>query len=283
MTLIPRLVGRGLNTASRFSPRLAGAVAFALMAYPGRRAPVRNTERAVHEQARRETVPVAGRRVAVYRWGEGARPVLLLHGWGLRASRFASLVPALTAAGFSPVAFDAPGHGRSPGRSTHVPEYVGLAGELAQRYGPVEAVVGHSLGGLAALLAAQGPVAAKRLVTIGSPAGFGHFPGAFAGYLGVGAEVRRQLRERLDSFLAAQPPAPSYADPLSVDWQPSPLPLPMLLVHDADDPVVAVEHAHRLARLLGGDARLLLTERLGHHRVLADPQVVSEVVEFLRR
>ncbi|MGW7291806.1 alpha/beta fold hydrolase [Streptomyces xiamenensis] len=70
--------------------------------------------------ARRETVTVAGRDVVVFRSGNGERPVLLLHGWMFRTSRFAPLIRALTERGYSPVAFDAPGHGESSAGETSI-------------------------------------------------------------------------------------------------------------------------------------------------------------------
>src|SRR3569833_3588632 len=89
--------------------------AYDLFTHPLRRAPVRPEEQEVHDRAVRSTLPVDGKRVAVYTWGDGSRPVLLLHGYEGRSSNFARLVPALLAQGYSPVANDTFGHGASEG------------------------------------------------------------------------------------------------------------------------------------------------------------------------
>lgn len=52
-------------------------------------------------------------------WGEpGARPVLLVHGFGASQAMWNSQIPGLTDAGLRCVTFDRRGHGRSdvPGR-----------------------------------------------------------------------------------------------------------------------------------------------------------------------
>ena len=54
--------------------------------------------------------------LALYRWGEGPK-VLLLHGWGGQASQLGAFAEPLVGTGFGVVAIDAPAHGRSPGRA----------------------------------------------------------------------------------------------------------------------------------------------------------------------
>ncbi|WP_238162986.1 alpha/beta hydrolase [Kribbella capetownensis] len=73
---------------------------------------MRESERAIHEAARVEVVDG----VVTYAWGDGRRPVLLVHGWRSRASRYAGFVARLLELGYSPVSFDAPGHGDTPCR-----------------------------------------------------------------------------------------------------------------------------------------------------------------------
>lgn len=93
-------------------PTIAGRVAFELWRRPFKRGQVRESEREVHEAATVEVVDG----VVTYAWGDGARPVLLVHGWRSRASRFHKFVTRLVELGYSPVSYDAPGHGDSPAR-----------------------------------------------------------------------------------------------------------------------------------------------------------------------
>src|SRR6185369_10241160 len=102
-----------------------------------------------HRRTRREhrtlsqgtfrTVDSGGCRLATWRWGEGP-PVLLVHGWGGHAGRLSRFVSPLVEAGFSAVAFDAPGHGASPARLCSLQDFIraGAAVLLAPPANPEE-------------------------------------------------------------------------------------------------------------------------------------------------
>jgi pimeloyl-ACP methyl ester carboxylesterase len=275
-----RLTGYALMVASLASPRLAGRLAFGLFAYPGPRARVRGSEQSVHDRAEVEPLPVAGERVVSYRWGDGSRPVLLVHGWGGRGSRFAALVPALQANGFSAITFDAPGHGESSGRSTHILGLEAIIHRLSERYGRFEAVIGHSFGVLPVFKALRSGVAAGRVVAISGPSDLGYLPEKFAEQLGLGRRVRADLRRRMERFFASEP---NIWETFSAPYQSSALQLPILIVHDQDDPVVDPDQAHRLAEAYAPWARLVTTRGVGHHRILATPEVIDQIVDLLNR
>src|SRR5690349_20674743 len=130
--------GRGLNLLARVSPRLAGRVAVELWRRPGRVATVHPDEQRVLDEARVATVGGEGRRVVTYAWGDGERPVLLVHGWAARSSRFADLVDLLLAEGWSPVAYDAWGHGGSRGPVRTILDHERVIAELGERHGPFQ-------------------------------------------------------------------------------------------------------------------------------------------------
>ena len=56
--------------------------------------------------------------------------------------------------------------------------------------------------------------------------------------------------------------------------------LPILLIHDQNDRQVPVAEAARAAHMLPG-AELMVTRGLGHNRLLADPAVVTAIVDFV--
>jgi len=83
---------------------------------------------------------------------------------------------ALTDAGFGVLRFDFTGLGRSEGDfaettfSTNVADLVAAAEWMAAEHGPVELLVGHSLGGAAVLAAAPRIESVRAVATIGAPA-----------------------------------------------------------------------------------------------------------------
>jgi pimeloyl-ACP methyl ester carboxylesterase len=278
MSVLPALVSGSLVGLARVSPRLAGWLAFGLFRYPGPRAQVRPVDREIHHQAQVTELRDAGRTVAVYQWGDGSRPVLMLHGWGGRGSRFAALVPALRGYGFSPVTLDAPGHGASTGRSTHILDYAAIAHRLQERHGPFEAVVGHSFGALTAFHAVRTGLRTRRLVSIASPCEFGYLPRAFAAGLGLSDGIEADLRRRTERLFA---PQVDIWQRLSASHQPSGVDMPLLVVHDTDDRVVLPAQARLLAGTFIPPARMVLTSGFGHHRILSAPAVVRDVSRFI--
>ncbi|MFJ9775602.1 alpha/beta hydrolase [Kitasatospora sp. NPDC101157] len=273
------LIRTTLNSTARIAPGLAGRAAFELFRRPLRRSRVRPAEREVHRQAAREPLTVRGRSVVGYRWGSGERPVLLLHGWRSRASRFAPFVPRLRALGLSVVAFDAPGHGDSGGRSTSVLEYRELALRLQDRYGPFEAVIAHSLGVCAAFGALGDGLRAGRLAAVSGVSEVGFFPAAFCAGLGLDATVERALRERIEQGLFAGD-AGAW-DRYDAAGRAGEIGLPILVLHDEGDGVVPLGQAHRLERAYGDQLDLVVTRGLGHRRIIGEPAVVDQVIGFI--
>jgi alpha-beta hydrolase superfamily lysophospholipase len=85
----------------------------------------------------------------------------IVHGLGEHCGRYAHLAEVLTRAGYAVLAFDLPGHGRSPGRRGHadyeilLDDVERLAGEVRARAADGPAVLyGHSLGGAIVLACA---------------------------------------------------------------------------------------------------------------------------------
>ncbi|MFF9065792.1 alpha/beta hydrolase [Streptomyces sp. NPDC014891] len=273
------LIRTALNAAARVAPGAAGRQAFRLFVRPLGRARLKPGERALFDAARTGHVRVGGEEVVTYAWGDGRRPVLIVHGWSSRASRLGAFVDALLARGFSPVAFDAPGHGASPGRASNILEYRRIIRELHARHGDFDAIVAHSFGVIASLFALRGGVRTTRLVGIGGVSSFDLLVQGFQTGLGVDDRVVRRMREHVERRLA--PTEPGIWDRFDADRDTGRPDLDLLLFHDEDDDMVPVVHARRLARVHGDRARLVVTRGLGHRRILRDPEVVREAVEFL--
>ncbi|MFE7584413.1 alpha/beta fold hydrolase [Streptomyces gardneri] len=277
------LVRTVLNTTARLAPGPAGRMAFHLFVRPLGRARPRPEEQALFAAARTGHLRVRGKDVVTYAWGDGRRPVLLVHGWSSRASRLTAFAEALLARGYSPVAFDAPGHGESPGRASNIIEYRDIIRELHARHGDFDAVVAHSFGVLATHLAlrdGQGEgVRAARLVGLGGVGSFAMLLAGFRAGFGVSDLVVRRMRAYVERRIA--PGEPGIWDRFDADGAAAELALPVLLFHDEDDDMVPVVQARRLARAHGDRARLVVTRGLGHRRILTDPGVVAEAVEFV--
>ncbi|WP_187285182.1 alpha/beta hydrolase [Streptomyces sp. OR43] len=273
------MVSAALNATSRLSGGLAGAGTYTLFHMPLARSSMRDSERELFGDAHIQRQRVNGKLAATYRWGNGARPVLLVHGWQSRASRLADFVPGLLDRGYSVIAFDAPGHGDATGRSTTILEYRDIIAGLQDEYGEFEAVIAHSLGALGAFFALQGGVKAKRVATISGVCDYDYLIEEFCSTL----RLRHPLKARLHQHVAKNlfPGLPADRTPFSAVNTVADLEPPLLIIHDEDDTRISVRQGRRLAAAFGGQARLLITTGLGHRRILGDANVVRSVLDFV--
>jgi pimeloyl-ACP methyl ester carboxylesterase len=255
------------------SPALASRLAERLFFTPLRHRPP-SREGDILRTAQREWLEFRGKRVAAWRWGSGPT-VLLAHGWSGRGGQLAAFVEPLVATGFSVLTWDAPGHGQSDGERTNLLELVALIDLFARREGRVHAVVGHSLGGDAAVLARALGTPVERVVLIGAAADPSDFFRRFLGLLGFDVSGRADAMSRLETkfdFRWSEANVSKAARALGA--------VPSLILHDREDAEVPFQDAEAIAGAWPG-ARLHETHGLGHRRILRDPGVVASVARFL--
>ena len=184
------------------SPRLAARVALRLFLTPVRRK-LNPADEAGMYAARQHFLRCAnGDRIRVYEWGEGARTVLVLHGWGSHAARFTTMVSALTARGWRVLAPDAPGHGESHGSTSSLPQFIQALDAAVEQLGPVHACIGHSMGSLALSMritdATRPPIPTlAQAVLISTPSGIPFLLESFEQLFGIDAATRIQCLELL--------------------------------------------------------------------------------------
>lgn len=111
-------------------------------------------------------VRVGDTTLAYLEWGDGARPLLLLHGITSSARGWWRVAPALAARGYHVYALDMPGHGASDETDDHRLDAIAeLAAGALRSLTPERAMlIGHSWGGATALALASGP-AGRDLLT----------------------------------------------------------------------------------------------------------------------
>ncbi|MFI5765434.1 alpha/beta fold hydrolase [Streptomyces sp. NPDC051563] len=268
-----------LNITARVAPGPVGRVAFALFVRPLGRPTVKPGEAGVMARAVTGRLVVDGIPVTTYRWGDGGRPVLIVHGWTSRASRFAGFIEALLAEGLTVVSFDAPGHGASGGRATTIRRQREIIRRLRSQYGEFSAVLAHSFGVVSTFFALRDGIRADRIVGIGAIADFDFLAARFRTMLGLNQAVEDALRRHVQRRLF--PGEPDVWPRFDACSRPEEVPSEILLVHDADDDTAAPAQSRAIAAAYGERARLVETTGLGHRRILLDPEVIATAVEFL--
>ncbi len=205
-------------------------------------------------------------------WGQGPL-VILCHGWCGGAAQVVPMGRRLVAEGFSVAAFDAPAHGGSQGRSTNVGEFTRCIEELAHRLGPVHAIVGHSLGALAAALANQRSVRAQGVALLAPMPSFEFALDQFQLIAGFDDVVREKLATNVERIARVRRQDADLHTLLADST-------PALLVHDTDDRSVPVSHARELAANLE-QVEYIETRGLGHKRLLNNDAIINRLIAFV--
>lgn len=212
-------------------------------------------------------------RIAVYSHGFGPT-VLLVHGWSGTAHDMQAIADELRGRGFRVVTFDMPAHGRSSGRRTTLPAMAQATRDVARAVGPLHAVIGHSLGATAALLAMRDGLDARCAVAIAPPREAPHFLAQLVHALGLPTE-------RLEGAVRVVERQVGPLSNFDADRAARSLRMPGLVLHDVGDRHVPFAHGVAIADAWRG-SQLVALEGLGHRRMLEDESVVERIATFVR-
>lgn len=265
-------------TVGRLFPAAAGRLAYRFFTQPRVRAVHRSSDE-VLESARLFEILYGKKILKAYEWGSGERTVMLVHSWESRGTALRSFVPGLVASGYRVVAFDGPAHGNSDGRSTNLPDFAGAVRAVINHLGRVHGIITHSFGGATTvftLTQLQPSTEVEKLVLIGVPSNTEAVFKDALELMNVPPNARRHFKKiiaekfgHLPFHLADVEHTLGQAKVQDV-----------LLVHDKFDEAVAFESAERVHERFE-HVNLLVTQGLGHYKLMKHPAVVQRVVDFV--
>ena len=211
------------------------------------------------------------------RWDGGAKAVLLIHGWEGHYTQFETLITCLLNAGYTVISVDPPAHGDAPGSRSHPGHFAQALQDAVKAEGTPFAVVGHSMGAGAALLASRSGLSPSKLVLISSPASFRHVVDGFLDLVGSQGRSRQRFYSLVEGEVGYSLNAidAEYLAPALDD-------VSVLIVHDRRDRWVPFDNALRLRAALR-HAELHETSGAGHSRILADGEAVAKILDFLHK
>jgi pimeloyl-ACP methyl ester carboxylesterase len=270
LSFAQRLLRFGIGLASVIAPKRIAEWAGAKFTTP-QRIPRPESESDFLQTGSRLAL---GKGLAAWSWGSGPK-VLLVHGWDGRGSQFAAFIQALVDAGFEAIALDGPAHGDSPGTRTDLFEFYNAILDSQRQLGPLHAVIAHSFGAVSSAVALARGMETKSIVLIAAPCAPQDMFDSFTTAVGLAKKSRLWFQHSVETRAGI-----TTAEG-RVDRVPAARQVPALLVHDANDKEIPFADVHAIAAAWPR-AQLLLTEGLGHRRILKSDLVVTRVVEFLR-
>jgi pimeloyl-ACP methyl ester carboxylesterase len=279
------LMRAAVGTASLVAPRMVLRRASRLFITPPRFAHSAPEQRLL-DSGDTMSIASASGMIAAWRFGDITHPAIIMsHGWGGRGAQFRSFVPRLIEAGYQVILFDHIGHGKSEHREAALVDFwkgiEAVWDHIATQEIVVKALIGHSLGAAAIASALRRPLARKHLnvptpraVLIAPPSSLIGYSRLFVRYLGVPERIRCAMQFRLEQTTGVK--WNEFELPASVES----IDAPALFIHDEDDRETRLAGSTALARTWP-NARLHVTQGLGHRRILRDRHVIQCAIDFI--
>ncbi len=233
-------------------------------------------EKVMLESAQKKTIniPSISKEIEVLSYGYSKKKVLLVHGWAGRSTQLYMIADKLLERGYMVISFDGPAHGKSTGKTTAMPEFLDAINEIDKQYGPFEAAVGHSFGGMCLYNSVSNDFNIKKLVTVGSADKISDIILNFTNNLKVKSIVAEKIKNSFDKKWTQD------IDSHSPSLVAKKITIPTLIVHDSNDGDVPVSCAINIRQNLQ-KGTLLITEGLGHTKILRNKKVTSKIVDFI--
>jgi len=273
---IPKIILQSSKFISFISPKLATIFAAKLFTSPIKHTvPKRELEMDCKSIQKLIEIPAINKKVVIYQYGNGKKKILLVHGWSGRGTQLFKIADELIKEGYSIISFDAPAHGKSPGRTTIMSEFVETILEIERQFGPFEAAIGHSLGGMSLFNAVKRGLTINHLVSIGSGDIVQDILNDFVAKLELKPIASTRLRSYFENKYGEE------MDNYSASKSALKVLIPVLVIHDKNDTEVPLEagiHIHK--HLKNGE--LFLTEGLGHQKILGNQAVIKKIVQFVK-
>lgn len=260
-----------LKIISYFFPTLAAQKALKLFLVPQR-----------HQRPEAENIWYASSRkrflkngLHINEWGvEGQPKIMLVHGWEGRGTQMAAFAGPLVIAGYHVIAIDGPAHGESPGNETNAGIFSRALVEVQKELGDVRAVIAHSFGGGCSILASGFGLKVDKIVMIASPSDYAKVVRNFLDFVPLSSYSEKAFYRILSHKAQVK------LEDINITTLGKNISVPVMIVHDKNDKEVGFQNAQWLHEAWP-QSKLLITEGLGHRRILKDPEVIRKVVEFI--
>lgn len=270
--LLTKTIGLSLNALAIVAPRKTARMGFELFCRPIR-VPINEKQKAFLDTSQKQSFQFKGNYIQTYRWGNGPKNILLLHGWQSHTYRWKVYIESLSN-DYTIYAFDAPGHGLSGGKLLNVPLYSEVIEEQINRIGEVDTLIAHSLGGFAAfyMFYRNPELIVNKIIAMAPASEAQEFFEFYKKSLRLSDKCSKLIVDRFEEIF--QRPPSGFSAPLFA----SSLRIPGLIIHDEEDKETSFNHAQRI-HSSWKNSKLIKTKGFGHN--LKSTEVVRDVIQFV--
>nr|WP_294777227.1 alpha/beta hydrolase [uncultured Flavobacterium sp.] len=273
---IPKPILLTATLLEAISPKLVTLFAARLFTTPIKyKIPKREFHMEQNSRQSRLLVSSLKKEITLYEYGQGPKKVLLVHGWSGRGTQLVKIADELVKSGYQTISFDAPAHGKSQGKTTIMTEFIASILEIEKQYGPFEFAIGHSLGGMSILNAIKQNFKVNKAVIIGSGDIIQDILDDFVAKLKLNPKIAVSLKQHFEKKFGES--MENYSAHVAAQK----VKIPVLVIHDQNDHDVAVKAANNIHKHLE-NSELMITEHLGHRKILGSEIVINRIKEFLK-
>lgn len=267
-----------LRTIGNLSPALGGRVLslFWFKTTKSRPNPKKNEWEA---ESRKVDIPHRGRTLSVLvrRPEHAVGQVVLLHGWSGRWDQMLSLANEFYQKNYEVITFDLPAHGENSGNETdlfELSEFLKSVYQILKLEKPV--LICHSAGFLVACHASliRG-IEFSKLVTVNSPARFEYLIEMFREKVGFSERIDAEIWNIVERRVKVKNPQQQLSTGHLAKFPEE----NVLIINDKNDKEVVFSEGVQMKKIWP-NARHILTQGLGHNRILHNQNVLDEIVEF---
>jgi len=219
-----------------------------------------------------------GKKISGYRWNYSQpKKLLILHGYESSSYKFDHFISKGIKQGYEVLAFDAPAHGQSEGKSVTLQDYVDMIRKVVEQYGPIDAFICHSFGGLALAhyLESVKPDPHTRVVLIAPATETTTAIDSFFRFLQLNDAVRKEF----EALILQR--SGSKSSHFSISRAMKHIKVPILWIHDEDDKITPVTDVMKVKDKGYPNIEFMFTHGLGHSRIYRDAEVKKKIFSFL--
>lgn len=262
---------------SFFSKTKTASQAFELFCTPILKSADRNP--AIFAAAEILNFSLNGLNVQGYRWNKDkAHKVLILHGFGSAAHNFYSYIISMIDKGYQVLAFDAPAHGNSDGKTINAMEYSQMIEQVIDLYGPINGFLAHSFGGIALSLAIEKtPHDEDTKIVFIAPAT--ETTSAIDSAFELLKIKDLGVRKAFDKIIFDKGSKPT--EWYSIRRAMKNIKASVLWVHDEDDDITPLKDALKVKEDGFPNIEFVITKGLGHRKIYRDTTIQKKIAAFL--
>lgn len=203
--------------------------------------------------------------------------VILLHGWSGRWDQMLTLAESFFAKNYEVITFDLPAHGENQGKDADIfelSEFLESVYRTLNLKTPV--IVSHSAGFLVVCHGSLNRgIQFSKLVTINSPARFEYLIEVFREKVGFSKRIDSEIWSIVARRVGVKEPQIQLSTAHLSTFPAK----DVLIINDRDDKEVVFSEGVQMKKIWP-DARHILTQGLGHNRILSNQAVVEEILHF---